>query len=321
MEVTTGSTWPLTGQKKNSLVNYLANLYPNLYYSPTDVWGYCTTGANPRPVMVFPVERQTRFSTNTLSVPAGVFIVTGSATGTPNVSYRANPGNLPGPVYPKSVAQTQRDMVNWAAGRAKYERGLFGFTPTTDAAQAGNTSEYLLRSVADGHLYWVTPLTLANSQSQLFVAYSLVRADSVNPGKLNSFMLYALADSDSREISVAGLNAYATTWMKSNGSNLTQGFFTGTGANAGSLIEYTPATGNMWRVFGEQGGQVNIRLDVPGNYTSANHIEPTLVSLNGATTPVAPTGPATKMPICGNDRNTLTQAQKWACVKFLVGGK
>jgi hypothetical protein len=46
-------------------------------------------------------------------------------------------------------------------------RASFGFKPTVDDVQGGNTAEYLLRGL-DGHLYYVTPLTPKATKSQAF---------------------------------------------------------------------------------------------------------------------------------------------------------
>jgi len=295
----------INGTKRNSLVNYLANLYPSLYFQSSDIWGYCKGSS---PVLVFPVEKQVTYQTNVLSAPAGVLIVTGSASGTPKVSYQATAANLPGPVYAKSVADAQRSALNWVAGRAAKDRGLFGFEAANSAAQAGNTSDYLLRSASDGHTYWVTPLTLTSSQSQVFVAFAMVRADEVKSGKLNSFTLYTLANTDPRgQVNVDNLEASARNYVGQQDPS----FFSA----GGKLIEFTPTTGDSWRAFGELNGRVVYRLDI----SATNSVAPVLVNLDsyqpsGSGSGSKPLG----LSYCGGDPAGLTHTQVAACIKELA---
>jgi hypothetical protein len=309
----------INGSRRNSLTNYLASTFPHVYFNKSDVWGYCQ---GPRPLLVFPVQEQVRHLGVVSSAPAGVLLVTGSSSGTPKVTYVKHPTNLPGPSYPKSVAQTQRVNINWAAGRAKTERGLFGFEPTNSTAQAGNVSEYLLKSVSDGHLYWVTPLTLTSSSSQLFVAYSMVRADTVTPGHLNTMKLYVMASNDPRVTNIDTLVAQARNYM----SQAVSGFI----SSGGSVLEFTPTTGDLWRGFAEMNGRVVYRLDI----STTTSLVTKLVNIDpsGSTSVVAPSAPTTAPSVpsgglptagnnalCGKDPSSLSQAQNIACMKVFAG--
>lgn len=294
------------GTKKNSLTNYIASKYPALIYNQDDMWGYCNSAK--QPVIVIPVVEQTRYLSNTVNAPAGVLVVTGSETGTPTLTYQPHAAGLPGPVYAMSMAAAQRENSDWAAGRANKNRGLFGFAPTSSLAQNGNDSEYLLRSNADGHYYWVTPLTLASSQSQLFIAYSLVRADTVTAGKLNPLSIYVLAKNDQRIVNVDNMEATAKYFVQQQDP----GFFSG----GGSLIEYTPTSGDQFRAFGEINGRVVYRLDI----SAGNHVQPNLVTLenyngNGTNT-TSKGGPSNAF--CGKSPAQLTQPQIVACAQVFV---
>ena len=312
------------GVKSNSLINDLGRAYPTLYARRTDVWGYCT--AAKRPVLVLPVSRQATYGSATVSVPAGVLVLRGSPSGNPRITYERHASGLPGPVYPRSVADAQLAALNYLAGHARHDRNQFGFEPTTASAQAGNTSEYLLRSRANGHVYWVTPLTLSASRSQLFVAYAVVRADTVSAGRLNRMTLYALSANDPRAINIDQLEAVAKTYMVDNAG----GFI----PSGGRLIEFTPAQGDYWRAFGEINGRVIYRLDISANASET----PTLVSLNplsGAPTTVsgatgspgagAGTGAgagrgAGRLPAyCTQSVASLTTTEKVACAQFFLG--
>jgi len=312
----------IRGVKSDSLVNYITNKYPNVYWQQSDVWGYCNGS---RPTLVIPVEEQTHYLSQVVSVPAGVEIVTGSASGNPNVVYKQDVANLPGPVIAKSMYNVQEQEVNWMAGRAKENRSQFGFEPTSSKAQAGNNGDYLLRSAANGHTYWVTPLTLVSSQSELFVAFGIERADTVTAGKLNTFQLYALAGGDPRTVNIDQLEAIARDFMVNNAG----GFI----PSGGRLIEFTPATGDTWRAFGEINGRVIYRLDI----SASGDVAPRLVSLDpssgdvvpnptttnaGTTAPSAGAGASGKAGIpatCGKPIATLSQAQIVACLQYFAG--
>ena len=301
----------LNGVKSNSLVNYLTRLHQNFYWSNSDVWGYCN--AAHQPVIVIPLEQQVHYLSQTVSEPAGVYVLTGSRSGLPHVDYRAHATNLPGPVYPKSIADTQLTSVNWMAGRAHLDRSQFGFEPTNSGAQAGNTQDYLLKSETDGHTYWVTPLTLASSQSQLFVAYAMVRADSVTSGQLNTFKVYTLAANDPRSTNVDQLEAMAKSFMVSNAG----GFI----PSGGQLIEFTPAQGDFWRAFGEINGRVIYRLDISAN---ANET-PILVSLDSNNNPTTvaggggvSAGHGAGLAYCGRNPQSLTNTQRLACLRLFA---
>jgi hypothetical protein len=304
----------LNGAKTNSLSNYIAEKYPTLIYSESDVWGYCKGS---QPVVVFPVSRQLHYRTQTVNTPAGVIIMTGSRSGTPNLSYHENAQNLPGPVYSTSIADSQLDQSSWAVGRMLRTRAQFGYEPTTSGAQAGNVQDYLLRSNKDGHVYWVTPLTLRGSSSQLFVAYSMVRADTVRAGHLNPYHIYVLSANDIRRVNIDSLEASARDYL----SQLNPGFF----SSGGSLIEFTPTVGDVWRAFGEINGRVVYRLDI----SASDQVAPTLVSLEnfsgqgsgtstgGSTSTGSGTTPASNAS-CGQPLASLTQAQIVQCLKFFA---
>lgn len=170
------------GTNLADLPDYLAQSYPGLRWTIGDVWGYCD---GTQPVVVIPVTKMVRFMSRTVNTAAGIIIVRGEA-GKTSLTYQASvrAGDLPGPVYPQSLVNTQLAEASWAAGRGSMNNGGFGYQPTDSTAQAGNVADYLLRSATTGRLQWVTPLTLRNSSSELFVAYAVSSADTVTAGLL-----------------------------------------------------------------------------------------------------------------------------------------
>jgi hypothetical protein len=213
-----------------------------------------------------------------------------------------------------SLVAHQREELVWAAGRKNKDRGGFGYDPANAEIQAGNVSEYLLRNTATGRLEYVTPLTLANSSSELLVAYGISPADQVNAGSLNPYKVYVLAENDPRRVNLDTLTSKITTFLQ----NYAQGFV----SSKGRIVELTPVNGITWRAFGENQNIVVLRLDVD----SRSGTTPTLVQLdqslqlNGGNTGTGnsgtSSGPTTATPgsNCGSPVDKLTSKQLAQCL-------
>lgn len=291
------------GSNMADLPDYLAQQYPGLRWNIEDVWGYCSGS---EPVVVIPVTQITRYHNRTVNTPAGIIVVTG-ASGKTSTRYESSvaPGALPGPVYPRSLVDTQVAEAAWAAGRGSKNNGGFGYTPTTSTAQQGHVSDYLLRNTATGRLQWVTPLTLRNSSSELFVAYAVSPADMVTAGRLNQLSVYVLSPSDPREINVDNMEAEARNWL----AEQQPGFI----SSGGKLLEFTPVGGNKWRAYGELNGRVVYLLDIDATGTVA----PTLTTVSAFGGPGGTTGkpglPATA--VCGKPLASLSTTQLAFCLQ------
>src|SRR5207249_990605 len=57
------------GSRRNNLRNVLADRFPQLVYSDTDMWGQCVGGA---PQIIIPVERQLGWANRSVLSPAGI---------------------------------------------------------------------------------------------------------------------------------------------------------------------------------------------------------------------------------------------------------
>ncbi|MER7708110.1 hypothetical protein ABTX81_35130 [Kitasatospora sp. NPDC097605] len=312
-----------------SLRNLLAERFPELVYGDNDIQGYCD-GAEPRtarPVVVISVSRQIGFRQRTVREPAGVLVLRGSPDGRPDVTYRPTvaPGELPTAVYPTSAVRSQIHEVQWLGGRgAKDDRG-FGYAHTSAATNATNPGEFLLRSKADGHLYYVTPLVPRESSSQLVVAFAVVQADRAGGG-LNDLHVHVRGD-DAPSVNLDVLASRMVSYMAQ------QTAITISAGPGGALQEIIPFGRDMWRGFVDFNGQTQDYIDLSGDAT----VTPNLVSLNGSITPPGsqpspapsqsqsqspgPTqSPAQPVPPaggCGDDPARLTTAQLAACVAEL----
>jgi hypothetical protein len=287
------------GTNMADLPDYLAQSYPELRWTIGDAWGYCD---GTEPVVVIPVTKMIRFMNRTVDTAAGIITVRGDY-GKTSLTYQTSvrAGELPGPVYPMSLVNTQLAEVSWAAGRGSMNNGGFGYQPTDSTAQAGNVADYLLRSSTTGRLEWVTPLTLRNSSSQLFVAYAVSSADSVTDGQLNQLSIYVLSPSDTRQINVDNMEAEARNWLAQE----EPGFI----SSGGNLLEFTPVSGNMWRAYGELNGRVVYLLDVD----ATGSIAPTLTSVSTLGGSGNSAGAATAL--CGKPLSSLSTSQLTFCLR------
>jgi hypothetical protein len=284
------------GQRGNSLTNLLAEKFPSLVWNGTDVWGYCK---GDRPVIVVPVERQIAYGSRSVITAAGVVVVTGDHG--VHASYRPSvkSGELPGPVYPSGLVETQRQATEWAAGRKWHDRASFGYKPTVDDVQSGNTSEYLLRG-PDHHLYYVTPLTPNASSSQAFIAYAVSPADTAVNGRLNRLDIYVLPDGDPNTANLNTLTNKATDAVR--GVDPT---FLNTG---GKLEEFTPLGNDMWRVFGVRRGLTEFYVDL----SIVGRIDPRTVNVSGT-----PTRPGPTTAYCGKQPSRMTDSELANCLGAL----
>jgi hypothetical protein len=294
------------GSNMADMSDYLAQQYPSLRWTIRDVWGYCD---GTEPIVVVPVTRIIKWMSRTVNTPAGIIIVTGS-NGKTHLAYQptVTAGTVPGPVYPRSLVDTQLGASSWAAGRGSLNNGGFGYEPTASSAQQGNVSDYLLDDTATGRLEWVTPLTLRNSSSQLFVAYAVSLADSVTAGQLNQLSLYVLAPDDPRQINVDNMEAEARNWL----AQQEPGFI----SSGGQLLEFTPVAGSMWRAYGEVNGRVVYLLDID----ATNQVAPTLTSVSAAGGSGTGSGTGTgsgavSTAVCGKPVASLSVQQLAFCLR------
>ncbi|WP_255949696.1 hypothetical protein [Streptomyces odontomachi] len=284
------------GERGNSLRNLLAEKFPDLVWDDDDVWGYCKHG---KPVIVVPVQREIGYKNRSVITAAGVLVVTGDHGVHAVYRPEVKAGDLPGPVYPEHLSQTQRQATAWAAGRKWHDRASFGYKPTVDDVQAGNTSEYLLRG-PDHHLYYVTPLTPNASKSQAFIAYAVSPADSVENGRLNRLDVYVLPDGDPNTANLNTLTNKATDAVRTVDPT-----FLNTG---GKLEEFTPLGNDMWRVFGVRRGLTEFYVDL----SIVGRVEPHTV--NVSRTPDKPGATTTN---CGTRPSDMSDKELANCLGAL----
>jgi hypothetical protein len=265
------------GRMGKSLLDELAAFNKSLFFEEQDMWGFCQPAGDPstvtddQPIIVVPVKTWDGAGNRSTWYSAGVLVITGSPSGDVVIEHVKNvePGQYPGPVYPVSLAAEQREETQFMAGKWNKWFRDFGFETTRAESQAGNSSEFLLRSTVDGRLYWVTPLTARSSDSQIVSAYSLIPADEATFDEVNDLRVYVLQAEDPRLVNFDDLEARVRQAISSENP----GFF---GAG-GTLVEFLPLDDSSWQVYAELGGRVVYRITVPMD----SRISPVVTSLDG----------------------------------------
>ena len=244
----------LKGSRSNNIRNeILQGDRRHLKYNLDDAYGYCD---GDRPVVVIPMRRLVNSGYQVLDEFAGVLLVTGSPNGEPNFELRTDvaPGEIPGPVYPISLAEKQRELHTWLAGRENRSRNDFGFETAAVGTQGGNASEFNLFSLEDGRAYWVTPLTLRGTASQIIVAYAVVPSDAAQVGELNELRIYVVDDQDPDAVVINQFERAVTDLVERQ----RPGFIP-----AGGIVqEFIPGENGQWSAFGVREGLPIFRLRV-----------------------------------------------------------
>lgn len=245
------------GRWGRNLNDLIAARYRTLLYDNEDIWGYCDPQQGP--VIVIVATQLEAYGNRTTRRAAGIITIRGSASGEPVMEHIENvkSGEFAGPVYPTWLVDQQRDVIQWAAGRANKNRSKFGYEDTAVSSQSGNTENYLLRSNDDGRTYWVTPMSPRSSESEQLVAFSVTPADEVTRGQLNQQRVYVLPDGD--DDIVANLDDLLSRVTQAV-STSDPGFFTAD--PPGRIAEFLPVDQDTWQVFAERNGRVVYRIDV-----------------------------------------------------------
>jgi len=232
----------LNGERGNNLLNLVQEGHPSWIVKWDNIYGYCDEGT---PYIVIPLLQLVRSGNVAVEVPAGVVRISGSRDGTPQMEYSATvePGEIPGPIYPVSLAEQQRQEANWAAGR-KYNINGWGYDEPDVAENAENSGEFLLLDVETSRPVYVTPLRPNRGDSQNVLAYAQVAGDSMTAGQLNPLTITVLDDRGQPSELSPSLQTLA-----SQGRNVINGIEPGFFTAGGRLQEFTPGLFGQWVAF------------------------------------------------------------------------
>lgn len=148
-----------------------AEVSPLLRMNTGDAYAYCD---GDKPVVVWPVTKLSGWAP-VIDVPAGVVLYDGHSG---EITHHAEvPDQIPGPSYPLSVAEAQREATTTSGSIADWIFNRVGYEDTTGDAEDpnGDNATEMVLSSGEGVRY-VTPLT-PRGGSQSIVALSEVAAE------------------------------------------------------------------------------------------------------------------------------------------------
>lgn len=187
----------LGGWFGRSLEREIAHLDRGLRITDTDAYGYCDGDVA---MVVVPVKELEGFYP-VIEVPAGVALYHGD-TGKLELLDTVEAGELPGPVYPMSIAAAQREALGtWEAGFWSYVVGNAGYADATGEdgdPNGSNPSEFAV--MVDDESAYLTHLTIRSKQvSTRIAAISEVSSGTVTAGELNPIVIHEIASEERRE--------------------------------------------------------------------------------------------------------------------------
>lgn len=244
----------------NNLTRWASFVDAGLSVDPDDGWGFCgdddaRATADPADAthgwMVYPTTRYTGWPEGH-RVPGPVLVTDGVELRELTSVAR---GELPGPVYPASLAADQRTSTHAAAGLVSRITGAVGYETSDDSTDdgsdtagpdTGNVSELLLARTDDDGYDMVTALT-PRGKSGTVVAVATVEADHVTAGELNPLVVHKL--SATREGNTSLLNrvmaAFPDLGWKSSGLAMVEVLPTSAGTWTATLANGTTATNRI----------------------------------------------------------------------------
>lgn len=161
----------------------------NVTYDGGDIYGYCNDAGEP--VVVAPLKQVDGFLFPTWK-PFGVAIYNGKSGALDIVTDAGQISEIPGPVYPMSLAASQRNSLvangSWADMMINH---ISGYVAASDNTEVG------LRRVDSSDTDYVTSLMPRGSSTSI-VAVSHVSSNTMVPGEYNKLTVEAFADENVR---------------------------------------------------------------------------------------------------------------------------
>ena len=186
---TSKATARLGGVFGSNLERQIAHVRSGLIVTASDAYGVCVEGNTP--MVVVPLKNH-RGWFPAIEVPAGVATYNG-LTGEVRVYDDVKVGDLPGPVFPISLAQDLRESTAAMGSFWDYKKSRSGYTDTSRDEKdpnADNRSEFSL-ATTDGVPAYVSPLTSRRGSTSI-TAIGVVQGGSVTKGRFNQLVVHKL---------------------------------------------------------------------------------------------------------------------------------
>ncbi len=151
-------------------------------WSDSDAYGLCREDGTP--LVIVPLKRQVGLLVVT-EIPAGVAVYDGHS-GT--VTIQTDTSHIPGPVYPLSLADKQRESTAAMGSWMQWARSQIGWKAAEGEVNSSNSSEFILGRKSGGTVY-VTPLSNQGNSTGI-AAVSELEASSMTAGQLNPIKVH-----------------------------------------------------------------------------------------------------------------------------------
>lgn len=278
----------LGGYFGHSMTRALSHIERGLVVDEKDAYGFCDGDT---PMVVIPVKKlQGWFPA--IQVPAGVAIYNGK-TGELKLHKDLTEGAVPGPVYPMSLAQRQREALGALNGTWwQALRGQVGYSDTSsdNGDPNGSNRAELALATAGGDDVFATPLTM-RGRSGAIAALGISDAGQVHAGQLNSYTVHELTAARKANSAVqdrlkadyadlpdwaAGMKVFEIapvsngTWVASLGQKQNVNYRVRINADGSSCLE--TASGEKIRCGARRGGTFN--TTTPGTPGSSGATDP-----------------------------------------------
>lgn len=270
----------------------------NTTFTGADAYAYCDGDT---PIVVAPLKTLSGFWTPTWT-SSGAAVYNGQ---TGALTIEKDTSDLPGPVYPISLAASQRGAMNATEGFWDYFFGRTGFE-TTDGDEGdpntGNTSELDLRFLGQKDGAYVTPLT-PRGDSTSVIAMATIDSTTATQGTRNPVTVYRYSKGDARQANTSIVQSMKSkySWMADWASGL-------------DVFEIVPTAHGSWVASIGQSQSVVYRavVNADGNATLYDSTGKEITRTSGTTPvadPAAPgSGPVTA-PAADSDLSKLTPEQ------------
>lgn len=183
----------LGGHFAGSLDRAIAAAAPGTFFDKADAYGFCQ---DETPKVVIPLKKLSGLL-HVTQVPAGVAVYDGH-TGKVEVLDTVADGDLPGPVFPMSLAAEVRASTEASGGYWDYIKSRAGYDVAADEedpnVRAGNVAEFNMAYASGSGAAYITSLT-PKGQGETNVAVAEISSSTHNAGKLNQLTLHKLSTS------------------------------------------------------------------------------------------------------------------------------
>lgn len=187
------ATKKIHGRLMHSLDRSIAAARPGSFFDGEDAYGYCDD--EKAPIVVVPLKKLAGLFHIT-EVPAGVALYNGNS-GRLEMLDSVEDGEIPGPVFPTSLAAKLRAATEATGSFTDYLFSRAGYESTDgddDDPNAGNTTEFALRTADGKGGVYATPLTPKGS-AQTIVALGVISSSSVKSGEWNTLTVHRYSKS------------------------------------------------------------------------------------------------------------------------------